>query len=119
MASHAERTRLADRVLIEDFCTDPAGYLLDSAQWQPEFAVAQAALDSITLSPAHWEILHFLRAYHIEYAMAPPMRLLTKAVAMRLGADKGNSLYLYQLFPDGPAKQACRYAGLPKPVSCI
>ena len=37
----------------------------------------------------------------------------------RFGPDKGSSRYLYRLFPDGPARQACRYAGLPKPVSCI
>ena len=41
------------------------------------------------------------------------------AIAARLGPDKGKSRYLYRLFPEGPAKQVCRYAGLPKPVSCI
>ena len=51
--------------------------------------------------------------------MAPPMRVLVKAVAVRLGSEKGESRYLYRLFPEGPAKQACRYAGLPRPVSCI
>ena len=95
------------------------GYLVDFTQWQPEFAQAQAKADALELTPAHWELLNFLRAYFVEFDMAPPMRLLTKAVAMRLGAEKGNSLYLYTLFPDGPAKQACRYAGLPKPTSCI
>ena len=95
------------------------GYLVDFSQWQPEFAKAQAQADALELTEAHWELLNFLRAYYLEFDMAPPMRLLTKAVAMRLGADKGNSLYLYTLFPDGPAKQACRYAGLPKPTSCI
>ena len=45
--------------------------------------------------------------------------ILTRAVARRLGPDKGNSRYLYRLFPDGPARQACRYAGLPKPSGCI
>ena len=95
------------------------GYLVDSTQWRPEFAEVQAHSDALILTPAHWELLNFLRAYFLEFDMAPPMRLLTKAVAMRLGAEKGNSLYLYTLFPDGPAKQACRYAGLPKPTSCI
>jgi tRNA 2-thiouridine synthesizing protein E len=47
------------------------------------------------------------------------MRLLVRELAQRLGAEKGQSRYLYRLFPEGPAKQACRYAGLPKPVSCI
>ena len=46
-------------------------------------------------------------------------RVLTKAVGKKMGADKGNSKYLYGLFPYGPAKQACRYAGLPKPTGCV
>ncbi len=95
------------------------GYLSDFNDWQPLFAESQALGDAIELTPAHWELITFLRRYFVEFDMAPPMRLLTKAVAMRLGAEKGNSLYLYTLFPDGPAKQAARYAGLPKPTSCI
>ena len=43
----------------------------------------------------------------------------TKAVGKKLGKDKGNSKYLYGLFPYGPGKQACRYAGLPKPTGCV
>jgi TusE/DsrC/DsvC family sulfur relay protein len=95
------------------------GYLENFADWSSEFALAQAQADGLELTSSHWELINFLRSYYVEFAMAPPMRLLTKAVAMRLGAEKGTSLYLYSLFPDGPAKQACRYAGMPKPVSCI
>jgi dissimilatory sulfite reductase related protein len=95
------------------------GYLAHFTDWQPAFAETQAQADGLTLTDQHWELIHFLRAYFIEFDTAPPMRMLTKAVAARLGKEKGSSLYLYQLFPDGPAKQACRYAGLPKPVSCI
>jgi tRNA 2-thiouridine synthesizing protein E len=45
--------------------------------------------------------------------------VLTKAIGKKLGADKGNSKYLYELYPYGPAKQACKYAGLPKPTGCV
>ena len=45
--------------------------------------------------------------------------MLTKAIGKKLGKDKGNSKYLYELFPYGPAKQACKYAGLPKPTGCV
>ena len=95
------------------------GYLANVSDWTPEFAHSLAQHEAFELTAAHWELIYFLRNYFAEFEMAPPMRLLTKAVAMRLGSDKGNSLYLYTLFPDGPAKQGCRYAGLPKPVSCI
>lgn len=99
--------------------TDDNGYLLNVDEWQPALADKMAAADAIELTPAHWEIIHFVREYYFEFDSAPPMRLLVKAVAKRLDADKGNSRYLYRLFPDGPAKQACRYGGLPKPVSCV
>ena len=99
--------------------TDSQGYLLRLGDWDESLAESMAEADGVELSSAHWEIIGFLRQYHQDYQMAPPMRLLIKAVAARLGEDKGNSRYLYRLFPEGPAKQACRYAGLPKPVSCI
>lgn len=101
------------------FATDADGYLLNVDDWQQALAEQMAAADAIELTPAHWEIIHFVRDYYFEFDSAPPMRLLVKAVAKRLGADKGNSRYLYRLFPDGPAKTACRYGGLPKPVSCV
>jgi tRNA 2-thiouridine synthesizing protein E len=47
------------------------------------------------------------------------MRALVRRVRETLGEGKGNSRYLYKLFPEGPGTQACRYAGLPRPVSCI
>ena len=81
--------------------------------------MAFAAADGIDLTPEHWEVIALLREHHERFRIAPPMRLLVKEIGRRLGVDKASSRYLYRLFPDGPAKQACRYAGLPKPVSCI
>lgn len=104
---------------LSELALDPRGYLQDREAWAPWVAEAMAAEDEITLTAAHWEILDFLRDYYDEFQMAPPMRVLVKAVAVRLGQEKAESRYLYRLFPDGPAKQACRYAGLPRPVSCI
>ncbi len=98
---------------------DERGYLTRRDQWEPWVAERMATDDEVDLTPAHWEIIEFLQAYYDEFKMAPPMRVLVKAVAVRLGSEKGESRYLYRLFPDGPAKQACRYAGLPRPVSCI
>lgn len=98
---------------------DAGGYLLEAGQWSADFAQAAARADGIELTPAHWEVIEFLRQYHSDYGDSPPMRVLVKALARQWGAEKADSRRLYQLFPQGPAKQACRYAGLPKPVSCI
>ncbi len=102
-----------------EIATDARGYLLDRADWSPALAEAMASADGIALSAAHWEVIDFVRAYYDAYAMAPPMRLLVKALGAARGAAKADSRELYRLFPQGPAQQACRYAGLPRPLSCI
>lgn len=101
------------------FETDEEGYLTNLADWEPAVAEAMAKEDDLPLTSEHWEIITFLREYYEEYQIAPAVRVLTKAVGKKLGADKGNSKYLYSLFPYGPGKQACRFAGLPKPTGCI
>jgi len=99
--------------------TDEEGYLANINEWVPEVAEVMSKQDDLALTSEHWEIIKFLREYYEEYQIAPAVRVLTKAVAKKLGADKGNSKYLYALFPYGPGKQACRYAGLPKPTGCV
>ncbi len=99
--------------------TDEEGYLADLNQWSPEIATFMANLDDCELGDNHWQVINFLREYYEEYQIAPAVRVLTKAIGKKLGADKGNSKYLYELFPYGPAKQACKYAGLPKPTGCV
>ena len=99
--------------------TDPEGYLRELGDWNEAVAVAMARADGIELDDNHWEVIRFLRAYYDEYAIAPAIRILTRAMAKQMGREKGNTRYLYRLFPDGPAKQACRYAGLPKPTGCV
>ena len=99
--------------------TDPEGYLRDLQDWQESVARGMAQADGIELEEGHWEVINFLREYYDEYGVAPAIRILTKAMARQMGREKGNTRYLYRLFPDGPAKQACRYAGLPKPTGCV
>ena len=99
--------------------TDEEGYLSNLAEWEPAVAEIMAKEDNLALTPDHWEIINFLREYYEEYQIAPAVRVLTKAVGKKLGPEKGNSKYLYELFPYGPGKQACKYAGLPKPTGCV
>ena len=99
--------------------TDEEGYLVNLSDWSTEVADYLAKCENITLTPAHWEVVNYLRKYYEEYQIAPAVRVLTKAIGKVLGPEKGNSAYLYELFPYGPAKQACKIAGLAKPTGCI
>jgi tRNA 2-thiouridine synthesizing protein E len=101
------------------FEADEEGYLIDIGAWNEELAVLIAQDENIEMSDDAWEVVNFLRSYYEEYQIAPAVRVLTKAIKKKLGPDKGNSKYLYELFPYGPAKQACKIAGLPKPTGCI
>jgi len=103
----------------QSYDTDEEGYLANLSDWTPELCDAMAQADGAELSNNHWEVINFLREYYEEYQIAPAVRVLTKAIGKKLGKDKGNSKYLYELFPYGPAKQACKYAGLPKPTGCV
>jgi tRNA 2-thiouridine synthesizing protein E len=98
---------------------DKEGYLQNLADWDESVAHALAERDNIELTPAHWEILHLLRDFHQRFEHSPPMRVLVKSVKQSLGEDKGNSIYLLQLFPGSPAKLAARIAGLPRPTHCL
>ncbi|MDX5327828.1 MAG: TusE/DsrC/DsvC family sulfur relay protein [Marinobacter sp.] len=96
------------------------GFLEDAGSWTPEVAQEIAAEDSIQLNENHWEIIEFLREFYKQHEMSPPSnRLFVKAVKEAFGDDKGNSIYLMQLFPGTPAKTACRIAGLPRPTNCL
>lgn len=98
---------------------DEEGYLVNRTDWNEAIGTEMAKIDNCELTPNHWEVINFLREYYEEYQIAPAVRVLTKAIGKKLGADKGTSKYLYELFPYGPAKQACKYAGLPKPTGCV
>lgn len=99
--------------------TDQQGYLLDYTLWQEDMAQVMAALDGFELTPAHWEVIKFVREFYLTYNTSPAIRALTKAMKVELGEEKASSRYLFRLFPDGPAKQATKYAGLPKPKRCL
>lgn len=98
---------------------DDDGYIINLDDWDKDLAVELAAQDGITLTESHWEVINFLRDYYKQYQIAPMIKILVKEIGKVLGPEKGNTKYLYELYPGGPAKQACRYAGLPKPTGCV
>lgn len=101
------------------YATDPAGYLADADDWNEALAAHLARSEGIELTAQHWEVINFVRDYYEEFRIAPAIRVLIKAIGKKLGPEKGNSTYLYELFPEGPAIQACKIAGLPKPTGCV
>jgi len=98
---------------------DEEGYLTNINEWTQDLAGLIAKDEEIEMTDEHWEIVNFLRDYYNEYQIAPAIRVLVKAAKKKFGADKGSNKYLYELFPYGPAKQACKIAGLPKPTGCV
>lgn len=103
----------------QEYPTDPQGYLLDSTRWNEQLAVHIASLENIKLSDEHWQVIHFVRTFYIEYNTSPAIRALVKAMQIKYPNQDINSRALYRLFPKGPAKQATKIAGLPKPARCI
>lgn len=98
---------------------DKEGFLRELSDWDPAVAEQIAAAEGLVLTPAHWEVLELLRRYYQEFDASPAMRPLVKYCALKLGADKGKSIYLMSLFPGSPAKLGSKIAGLPKPDNCL
>ena len=98
---------------------DAEGFLLSLEAWSKDVATELAKNESINLSKQHWEILELVRSYYQDYQSSPANRALVKYTGLHLGKEKGRSIYLMSLFPESPAKIACKIAGLPKPDNCL
>lgn len=99
--------------------TTDEGFLSDHNDWDETIAKIIARQNEIELTPAHWEIIFYIRQYYQSFQHLPNARVFTKAIKKEFGAEKGNSRYLHKLFPQGPLKYACKIAGLPKPPTCL
>lgn len=98
---------------------DENGHLLDYHCWNREIGEYLSKKDKLKLNSQHWQIINLVREIYLETEISPPMRLLIKAIQNKLSKDIANSRHLYKLFPDGPVRLACKYAGLPKPKHCL
>ncbi|MDV7104394.1 TusE/DsrC/DsvC family sulfur relay protein [Vibrio sp. TH_r3] len=99
--------------------TDNEGYLLNFSEWESGMVATLAEQEGIELTEAHLEVIYFVRKFYEEFNTSPAIRMLVKAMAKEHGPEKGNSKYLFTLFRKGPAKQATKLAGLPKPAKCL
>lgn len=99
--------------------TDKDGYLKYLDDWSEAVALQLAQQENINLTSDHWEIIYLLREFYQEFNISPAMRAMVKRTTIKLGNEKGRSLYLMQLFPPSPARIASKIAGLPRPTNCL
>ena len=92
---------------------DEDGFIQEPDRWDENVAAALAETEGVSsLTDDHWKVVNFLREYYLEFGSAPMIRKLCKSTGFKLKE-------IYDLFPSGPAKGACKVAGLPKPTGCV
>jgi tRNA 2-thiouridine synthesizing protein E len=105
----------------DTIAVDEDGFMEDATIWNQDIALEIArSLDGITmvdeaksdLTPEQWEVVHYLRNYYEKFGTAPMVRKILKDTGYK-------NKQIYELFPGGPGKGACKIAGLPKPIGCV
>ena len=92
---------------------DEDGFIQEPEKWDRAVAEDIAKTEeAYPMSDDHWKVVNYLRNYFLEFEIAPPVRMVIKQTGFDLKA-------IYNLFPGGPAKGACKVAGLPKPTGCV
>ena len=92
---------------------DEDGFMAQPENWNETVAAALASTEGVEdLTEEHWKVVNYLRDYYLKFGVAPMIRKLCKETGFKLNK-------IYELFPSGPAKGACKVAGLPKPTGCV
>ena len=92
---------------------DSEGYLIEPLDWNDEIAKELAKQENIELTEAHWDALRFMREYYAEHQVAVDVRHVIKHLGTKYGPDSRN--LIFELFPYGYVKQACKIAGMKRP----
>jgi len=92
---------------------DEEGFIQEPEKWNQTVAEDLAKIEkTCPLSEDHWKVINCIRNFYLEHKIAPPIRMLCKRTGFKLS-------YIKQLFVNGPARGACKVAGLPKPTGCV
>jgi tRNA 2-thiouridine synthesizing protein E len=92
---------------------DEDGFMEEPEQWNEAVALALASTEGVAaLTENHWKLVNYLREYYQKFGIAPMIRKLCKETGFSLKE-------IYEMFPSGPAKGACKIAGLAKPTGCV
>ncbi|MDR3204977.1 MAG: TusE/DsrC/DsvC family sulfur relay protein [Deltaproteobacteria bacterium] len=91
---------------------DEEGFLLDWTLWDEDWVeLIRLDEDIEELTEDHLLILETLRDYQAQNGRPPRVRDMTEATGFKMK-------YIYEMFPSGPGKGACKMAGLAKPEGC-
>ena len=92
---------------------DEKGFLQEPERWDDDVAAALAATEGVdALTAEHWKLVRYLRQHYLVHGLAPMVRKLCKQTGLKLKR-------VYELFPSGPAKGACKVAGMPNADGCV
>jgi dissimilatory sulfite reductase related protein len=95
------------------FIVDEEGFLHQFSDWCEEWVEYIRTAQRIgDLTEEHWRLIHVLQDYYREHGVAPMVRILSKSTGFKMK-------HIFELFPKGPGKGACKIAGLPKPKGCV
>lgn len=95
------------------FNVDEDGFIDDFNNWNEAWVRYVKGEEGIgELTEEHWKVIDVLQDYYKKNGIAPMVRILSKVTGFKLK-------YIYELFPSGPGKGACKMAGLPKPTGCV
>ncbi len=95
------------------FTVDEDGFIESFEDYSPEWVQWVKKEEGIDeLNEEHWKLINVLQDYYKKNGIAPMVRVLSKLTKFKLK-------HIYELFPSGPGKGACKMAGLPKPTGCV
>lgn len=98
---------------LENIEFDQDGFMKSPDLWTDEIAKLIATEEGITeMTEDHWKLVRFIRDFWLKNDLAPAVRLICQETGLGVRS-------MYKLFTAGPARGACRVAGLPKPDGCV
>jgi TusE/DsrC/DsvC family sulfur relay protein len=97
----------------KEFTVDEDGFIDNFESWSEEWVMWVKEQEGIEeLTDEHRKVVEVLQDYYKKNGIAPMVRILSKVTGFKLK-------HIYELFPSGPGKGACKMAGLPKPTGCV
>lgn len=94
---------------------DDEGYLVDPGDWSESVAEELARRENLQLDRLHWQVIEFMRRYLEQRQIAPDARYVIRHLADEVGLGEEARTKLFELFPYGYVRQACKIAGMRRP----